>query len=223
MHYITELLNDVNSATQDDGFEFDGVWVTDPTVSECGRFDYTKEESLNAYGISSEKYDALIAKSKIKWTDFSYSNDACNSIGFDLDGSGENYVQLFAFASQEDADAEGLDVYGITVCVNGDTSYDEWSGNDRDEAIAKASSKALEISISKLVMSKSFDDLDALCLFVQNSIGLTDGGNAAMFWSGLEDGVQELLSETKSKNVLDAIPEGILLEYVQSEILFAQL
>ena len=223
MHYITELLNDVNSATQDAGFEFDGTWVTDPTVSECGRFEYTKEESLNAYGISSEKYDALIAKSKIKWTDFSYGNDACNSIGFDLDKSGENYVQLFAFASQEDANAEGLDVYGITVCVNGDTSYDEWSGNDRDEAIAKASSKALEISISKLVMSKSFDDLDALCLFVQNSIGLTDGGNAAMFWSGREDGVQELLSEIKSKNVLDAIPEGILLEYVQSEILFAQL
>jgi len=148
MHYITELLNDVNSATQDAGFEFDGVWVTDPTVSECGRFDYTKEESLNAYSISSEKYDALIAQSKIKWTDFSYGNDACNSIGFDLDKSGENYVQLFAFASQEDADAEGLDVYGITVCVDGDTTYDEWSGNDRDEAIAKALSKALEIEIS---------------------------------------------------------------------------
>jgi len=103
MHYITELLNDVNSATQD---------------------------------------------AKIKWTDFSYNNDACNSIGFDLDKSGENYVQLFAFASQEDADAEGLDVYGITVCVDGDTTYDEWSGNDRDEAIAKALSKALEIEIS---------------------------------------------------------------------------
>lgn len=223
MHYITELLNDVNSATQDAGFEFDGTWVTDPTVSECGRFEYTKEESLNAYGISSEKYDALVTKSKIKWTDFSYGNDACNSIGFDLDGSGENYVQLFAFASQEDADIEGLDVYGITVCVDGDTTYDEWSGNDRDEAIAKALSKALEISISELVMSKSFDDLDDLCLFVQNSIGLADGGNAAMFWSGYEDGVQELFDECKSNNILDVIPSEVLRDYVKSEILFTQL
>lgn len=163
MHYITELLNDVNSATQDAGFEFDGTWVTDPTVSECGRFEYTKEESLNAYGISSEKYDALITKSKIKWTDFSYGNDACNSIGFDLDGSGENYVQLFAFASQEDADIEGLEVYGVTYSVDGDIAYDEWSGNDRDEAVAKAVEYA-----NKMIGGRKVRDLSAISAPISN-------------------------------------------------------
>ena len=73
-------------------------------------------------------------------------------------------------------------------------------------------------TIKNIVMGKTFEDLDGLCLFVQNSIGLRDGGNAAMFWSGREDGIQELLDEVKSNNVLDAIPEDYLLEYVQDEI-----
>ena len=73
-------------------------------------------------------------------------------------------------------------------------------------------------TIKNIVMGKTFEDLDGLCLFVQNSIGLRDGGNADMFWSGREDGIQELLDEVKSNNVLDAIPEDYLLEYVQDEI-----
>jgi hypothetical protein len=73
-------------------------------------------------------------------------------------------------------------------------------------------------TIKNIVMGKTFEDLDGLCLFVQNSIGLRDGGNAAMFWSGRENGIQEILDEVKSNNVLDAIPEDYLLEYVQDEI-----
>lgn len=31
------------------GFEFDGVWIEDPTVSECGRFENL--DPKEAYGI----------------------------------------------------------------------------------------------------------------------------------------------------------------------------
>ena len=162
---------------------------------------------------------------EIEWTDHSYANDACPSIGFDLDDTGDNYVQLFAFETKEDAvielGEEHATLYSITVCRDGEHDYTSWDGDSRSEALSVALHKALEVSVSKLVMSKFFDDLDALCLFVQNSIGLTDGSNAAMFWSGYEDGIQELVSQTKSKNVLDSIPDDILLEYVQSEVNFA--
>lgn len=35
------------------------------------------------------------------------------------------------------------------------------------------------------------DALNALCLFVQERIGQTDGGNASMFWSGQEDIIRD--------------------------------
>jgi hypothetical protein len=35
------------------------------------------------------------------------------------------------------------------------------------------------------------DALNALCLFVQDRIGQTDGGNASMYWSGREDIIQD--------------------------------
>lgn len=35
------------------------------------------------------------------------------------------------------------------------------------------------------------DALNALCLFVQERIGQTDGGNASMYWSGREDIIQD--------------------------------
>ena len=35
---------------QDDGFEHEGVWVTDRTKSPCGRFDLTPEQSREIYG-----------------------------------------------------------------------------------------------------------------------------------------------------------------------------
>lgn len=41
------------------------------------------------------------------------------------------------------------------------------------------------------------DALNALCLFVQDRIGQTDGGNASMFWSG---------------------HEGIIRDYVENEL-----
>jgi len=35
---------------EEDGFEHEGVWVTDRTKSPCGRFDLTPEQSREIYG-----------------------------------------------------------------------------------------------------------------------------------------------------------------------------
>ena len=36
------------------GFEWNGFWITDPTMSECGRFEVDPEEY---YGVKLEGYD----------------------------------------------------------------------------------------------------------------------------------------------------------------------
>ena len=60
---------------------------------------------------------------------------------FELTNDGENYVQLFAFETIEDAMRELGDEgkqYGISVFINGETTYDGWEGNDREEAMVQA-------------------------------------------------------------------------------------
>jgi hypothetical protein len=81
----------------------------------------------------------------MEWVNSSYNNDATGSIMFELDddprNNGENYVQLFAFETTDDAIRELGDEgkqYGIVICRNGNASYDGWEGNDRDEAIKQA-------------------------------------------------------------------------------------
>ena len=39
------------------GFEWDGIWITDPTVSECGRF---KVDPITYYGLTEEEVEELI-------------------------------------------------------------------------------------------------------------------------------------------------------------------
>lgn len=34
----------------DDGFEFEGIWITDRRKSPCGRFDLTPEQADELYG-----------------------------------------------------------------------------------------------------------------------------------------------------------------------------
>ena len=78
---------------------------------------------------------------EMKWVDSSYNNDATGSIMFELTDNGDNYVQLFAFETTEDAVRELGDEgkqYGISVCRNGETAYDGWEGNDREEAMVQA-------------------------------------------------------------------------------------
>ena len=77
----------------------------------------------------------------MKWVDSSYNNDATGSIMFELTDDDENYVHLFAFETTEDAVRELGDEgkqYGISVCRNGETAYDGWEGNDREEAMVQA-------------------------------------------------------------------------------------
>ena len=78
---------------------------------------------------------------EMKWVDSSYNNDATGSIMFELTDDGDNYVQLFAFETTDDAvrelGNEGKQ-YGISVCRNGETAYDGWEDNDREEAMVQA-------------------------------------------------------------------------------------
>lgn len=39
---------------EDNGFEFEGIWITDPTLSPCGRFEVDPKEY---YGIDVEAKD----------------------------------------------------------------------------------------------------------------------------------------------------------------------
>ena len=39
------------------GFEWGGIWITDPTVSECGRF---KVDPITYYGWTEEEVEELI-------------------------------------------------------------------------------------------------------------------------------------------------------------------
>jgi hypothetical protein len=39
---------------EDNGFEFEGMWITDPTMSPCGRFEVDPKEY---YGIDVEAKD----------------------------------------------------------------------------------------------------------------------------------------------------------------------
>jgi len=94
-----------------------------------------------------EDINALPASqiAQMKWVNSSYNNDATGSIMFELDddprNNGENYVQLFAFETTNDAIRELGDKgkqYGIVICRNGDASYDGWEGNNREEAMVQA-------------------------------------------------------------------------------------
>ena len=73
-----------------------------------------------------------------EWKVSNYHNDACGSVCFYLDSDTETYVQLFAFMTKEDADLEGLEMFAITYSLNGETDYDTWYGDSRDEACQRA-------------------------------------------------------------------------------------
>ena len=51
------------------GFECDGVWITNPTVSPCGRFQVNPREyyRVNLCGMSDDALDAWIAEVDQYW------------------------------------------------------------------------------------------------------------------------------------------------------------
>ena len=39
------------------GFEYEGIWITDPMVSECGRFEV---DPITYYGLTQEQVEELL-------------------------------------------------------------------------------------------------------------------------------------------------------------------
>ena len=119
--------------------------------------------------------DVNLASSN-EWKISNYHNDACGSVCFYLDNDTETYVQLFAFMTQEDADLEELDVYGITVSCNGETDYDSWSGNSRDEACQQAALAAVKLRERYAQVTERWwdKDSDAESGFEYEGLWITD-------------------------------------------------
>lgn len=46
------------------GFNHEGVFITDVTVSDCGRFPYDKNEAMYQYFLTEEQYETMVSKSK---------------------------------------------------------------------------------------------------------------------------------------------------------------
>ena len=77
----------------------------------------------------------------MEWINSSYNNDATGSIMFELTDDGENYVQLFAFETIDDAVfelGEGGKQYGIVTCRSGEARHDGREGHDREGAMVQA-------------------------------------------------------------------------------------
>jgi phosphoribosylaminoimidazole-succinocarboxamide synthase len=85
-----------------------------------------------------------------QWVDSSYGNDACGSVMFDPSEKYEdNFVQLFAFETQAEADAEKMTRYGVTFYKDGKPVFEDYGTvsetNDRREAVADAIAKAKKL------------------------------------------------------------------------------
>ena len=74
------------------------------------------------------------------WECSSFHHDATGSVMYKLDDTenGENFVQLFAFETKAQADAEQLEMYSITTATDGEWVHDAWTSNDGNEVISKA-------------------------------------------------------------------------------------
>lgn len=94
------------------------------------------------------------------WVDSCCGNDACGSVMFDpSEKYADNFVQLFAFETEEEATAESMDQYGIVVCKSGEVT--DWNaagvGNlTRSEAIDAAIKQAKKLIANTPTMPKGF-------------------------------------------------------------------
>ena len=76
----------------------------------------------------------------VKWSDFTYHNDTCASIGVNICNDTETYVQLHAFADAEEMKKESFTtMYHLTVSVDGEIYDDQCQPFDsREDAIKEA-------------------------------------------------------------------------------------
>lgn len=96
-----------------------------------------------------------------KWVDSSYGNDACGSVMFDPSEKYEdNFVQLFAFETQAEAEAESFGQFGIVVCKDGETVDHVAAGVGnltRSEAIDAAIKQAKKLIENTPTMPDGFE------------------------------------------------------------------
>tara|TARA_R100001015_G_C4614470_1_gene170318 strand:+ start:368 stop:670 length:303 start_codon:yes stop_codon:yes gene_type:complete len=77
-----------------------------------------------------------VSGSDIVWKDFSDDSNVCPTSV--ITNVKDVEVQFFAFETKELAEEEGASVYGV-MSVNDDGKLlNQWSGNNRDNAIEKA-------------------------------------------------------------------------------------
>ena len=97
----------------------------------------------------------------VKWSNFTYHNDTCASIGVNICNDTETYVQLHAFADIEEMQKESFTtMYHLTVSVDG-TIYDDQCQpfDSREDAIKEAVGCAEQLQ----EMYKPYFDADDVC------------------------------------------------------------
>ena len=60
---MAKVQPDVNIQEEKLGFEYEGTWIVDPTVSECSRF--IVKDPCDYYGISKKQLKQIIEYNKI--------------------------------------------------------------------------------------------------------------------------------------------------------------
>jgi len=91
----------------------------------------------------------------IEWKDSCYHNDTCGSVCFNLDETGENYVQLWAFHNDHEAKREDMLQYLAVSYRNGQENGDLfYITDDRQQAIKHA------IEIAHNLKDKVFTNAD---------------------------------------------------------------
>lgn len=95
------------------------------------------------------------------WDDFSYHNDACASIGVNVDNDTETFVQLHAFQDIEEMQSESFEtMYHLTVSIDGQVYDDQTQPfTDRQAALAEAVACAEQL----YTMRKPYFDKDDVC------------------------------------------------------------
>lgn len=137
---------------KDFSFTHEGHAITNPTLSECGRFEVSPEYygfTIMHTGGGCTAWQKQVGNNWVVLTDCDCSHN--------LGGTGSAFVMGFYDGNEEELWGELLGNKTLIVGVQ-DTTEDE-------------------------IDDMAEDALNALCLSVQNALGVTDGGLASMHFS----------------------------------------